>query len=72
VWSAPRAASGTYTAVLEPPFWLLNQHRLPFVVASGAQTAASPKPYGGGHHADLLLVRIYINGLLIARRVLDF
>src|SRR5262249_6746857 len=62
---APRAASGTYTAVVEPPFRLLNEHSLPFVAASGAQTAASPRLYCGGHCADLLLVRRYINGLLI-------
>jgi hypothetical protein len=49
-----------YTAVVEPPFRLLNEHSLPFVAASGEQTAASPKPYCGGHCADLLLVRMYI------------
>src|SRR5262245_59120507 len=62
---APRAASGTYTAVVEPLFRLLIEHSLPFVAASGAQTAASPRPYCGGHCADLLPVRMYINGLLI-------
>src|SRR5215813_2905349 len=61
----PRATSGTYTAVVEPPFVLLNLYSLPFVPAGSVDVVQAPKPYCRGPCANLSLVRIYINRLLL-------
>src|SRR5262245_2824428 len=45
--SVARAASGTKTAVLDPPLLLVNQHNVPFVAASGEHPPAAPRPDGG-------------------------